>query len=91
MFNSFQFLLKIWLRVINMDMDTARELVLTLKQGNKSHAGYGLQKECEALVGHILQNMVKSPLPTLVPETKNEEDSITFREEGNTYFLNIKI
>ncbi|XP_053994858.1 SET and MYND domain-containing protein 4-like isoform X2 [Hylaeus anthracinus] len=70
-----------------MDMDTARELVLTLKQGNKSHAGYGLQKECEALVGHILQNMVKSPLPTLVPETKNEEDSIRFREEGNQHFV----
>ncbi|XP_076170196.1 protein-lysine N-methyltransferase SMYD4 isoform X2 [Ptiloglossa arizonensis] len=31
--------------------------------------------------------MVKSPLPTLVPETKNEEDSITFREEGNQHFV----
>ncbi|XP_043248068.1 SET and MYND domain-containing protein 4-like isoform X2 [Colletes gigas] len=70
-----------------MDMDTARELVLTLKQGNESHAGYGLQKESEALVGHILQNMVKSPLPTLIPETKNEEDSIRFREEGNQHFV----
>ncbi|KZC08336.1 PREDICTED: SET and MYND domain-containing protein 4-like [Dufourea novaeangliae] len=68
-------------------MDTARELVLTLKQGNNSHVGYGLQKEGEALVGHILQNMLKSPLPTLVPETKNEEDSIRYREEGNQHFV----
>ncbi|XP_031840513.1 protein-lysine N-methyltransferase SMYD4 [Nomia melanderi] len=70
-----------------MDMDKARELVLTIKQNNKSHGGYGLQKECEALVGHILQNMLKSPLPTLIPETKNEEDSIRYREEGNQYFV----
>ncbi|XP_076375521.1 protein-lysine N-methyltransferase SMYD4 isoform X1 [Megalopta genalis] len=70
-----------------MDMDTARKLVLTLKQSHTSHGGYGLQNECEALVGHILENMLKSSLPTLVPETKNEEDSISYREEGNQHFV----
>lgn len=63
-------------------MEIAKELVLTLKQNNKSHVGYGLQKECEALVGHILQNMVRSQMPPLHAVTKNEEDSIRCREEG---------
>ncbi|KOX78383.1 N-lysine methyltransferase SMYD2-A [Melipona quadrifasciata] len=63
-------------------MDIAKELVLNLKQSKISHAGYGLQKECEALIDHILQNMVKSQLPELIPEVKNEEDSIHYREEG---------
>ncbi|KAG7211885.1 hypothetical protein KM043_011097 [Ampulex compressa] len=68
-------------------MDVAKELVLKLKQNNKSHVGYGLQKECEALVGHILQNMAKSQLPPLIPERKNHEDSIRYREEGNQHFV----
>ncbi|XP_076248796.1 protein-lysine N-methyltransferase SMYD4 isoform X2 [Calliopsis andreniformis] len=68
-------------------MDIARELVLTLKQANQSNVGYGLQKECEALIGHILQNMVQSQLPILIPEMKNEEDSIRYREEGNQHFV----
>lgn len=67
-------------------MEIAKELVLTLKQNNKSHVGYGLQKECEALVGHILQNMVRSQMPPLHAVTKNEEDSIRYREEG-AYFI----
>ncbi|XP_043508915.1 SET and MYND domain-containing protein 4-like isoform X1 [Frieseomelitta varia] len=68
-------------------MDIAKELVLNLKQSKISHAGYGLQKECEALIDHILQNMVKSQLPELIPEIKNEEDSIHYREEGNQHFV----
>ncbi|XP_050582386.1 SET and MYND domain-containing protein 4-like isoform X1 [Bombus affinis] len=68
-------------------MDIAKELVLNLKQTNISHAGYGLQKECESLIGHILQNMVKSQFPELIPEVKNEEDSIHYREEGNQHFV----
>ncbi|XP_011703831.1 PREDICTED: SET and MYND domain-containing protein 4-like isoform X1 [Wasmannia auropunctata] len=68
-------------------MEIAKELVLTLKQNNKSHVGYGLQKECEALVGHILQNMVKSQMPPLYAVKKNEEDSIRYREEGNQHFV----
>lgn len=66
-------------------MDIAKELVLNLKQTNTSHAGYGLQKECESLIGHTLQNMVKSQFPELIPEVKNEEDSIHYREEGSKY------
>lgn len=68
-------------------MDTAKELILNLKQTNKSHVGYGLQKECEALIGHILQNMVQSELPELIPEVKNEQDSIEYREQGNQHFV----
>ncbi|KYN42350.1 SET and MYND domain-containing protein 4 [Trachymyrmex septentrionalis] len=68
-------------------MEIAKELVLTLKQNNKSHVGYGLQKECEALVGHILQNMVRSQMPPLHAVTKNKEDSIRYREEGNQHFV----
>lgn len=68
-------------------MEIAKELVLTLKQNNKSHVGYGLQKECEALVGHILQNMVRSQMPSLHAITKNEEDSIRYREEGKCLFF----
>lgn len=63
-------------------MDVAKELILNLKQKNVSHVGYGLQKECEALVGHILQNMVKSQLPSLNVEKKNVEDAVRYREEG---------
>lgn len=63
-------------------MEIAKELILSLKQNNKSHVGYGLQKECEALVGHVLQNMVRSQMPPLHAEIKNEEDSIKYREEG---------
>ncbi|XP_050448477.1 SET and MYND domain-containing protein 4-like isoform X3 [Cataglyphis hispanica] len=63
-------------------MEIAKELILILKQNNKSHVGYGLQKECEALVGHILQNMVRSQMPPLHAVTKSEEDSIRFREQA---------
>ncbi|XP_019696858.1 SET and MYND domain-containing protein 4 isoform X2 [Harpegnathos saltator] len=68
-------------------MEIAKELVLTLKQENKSHVGYGLQKECEALVGHILQNIVKSQMPSLLAVAKNGGDSIRYREEGNQHFV----
>lgn len=70
-------------------MEIAKELVLILKQNNKSHVGYGLQKECEALVGHILQNMIRSQMPALHAVVKNEEDSIKYREEGNYIFMHI--
>lgn len=71
-------------------MEIAKELILILKQNNKSHVGYGLQKECEALVGHILQNMVRSQMPPLHAVTKSEEDSIRYREQGiYIYFLGI--
>ncbi|KAL6443001.1 hypothetical protein ACFW04_002772 [Cataglyphis niger] len=68
-------------------MEIAKELILILKQNNKSHVGYGLQKECEALVGHILQNMVRSQMPPLHAVTKSEEDSIRYREQGNQHFV----
>lgn len=68
-------------------MEIAKELVLNLKQGKPSHSGYGLQKECELLINHILQNMVLSHLPELIPEEKNEEDSIQYREEGDQHFV----
>ncbi|XP_015177541.1 PREDICTED: SET and MYND domain-containing protein 4-like isoform X1 [Polistes dominula] len=68
-------------------MDLAKELILNLKQKNVSHVGYGLQKECEALVGHILQNMVKSQLPSLNVDRKNKKDSVKYREEGNQHFV----
>lgn len=72
-------------------MEIAKELVLTLKQNNKSHVGYGLQKECEALVGHILQNMVRSQMPPLHALMKNEEDSIRYREEGTCVQIYVKL
>ncbi|CAL7936338.1 unnamed protein product [Xylocopa violacea] len=68
-------------------MEIAKELVLNLKQSNVSHAGYGSQKECEVLIDHILQNMMNSQLPELIPEVKNEDDSIQYREEGNQHFV----
>ncbi|XP_023290633.1 SET and MYND domain-containing protein 4 [Orussus abietinus] len=68
-------------------MDTAKQLILTLKKNNRSHVGYGLQKESEALMRHILQNMAKSELPILQAEVKNEEDSVKYREEGNQHFV----
>lgn len=49
---------------------------------NNSHGGYGLQKECEALISHVLNNIVKSKMPTLIPDVKNNQDSAKFREEG---------
>lgn len=63
-------------------MDSAKQLVFALKQNNHSHVGYGLQRESEALVSHILQNIVKSKLPPFKPKRKNKEDSVRFREEG---------
>jgi len=68
-------------------MEIAKELVLTLKQNNKSHVGYGLQKECEDLIGHILQNMVRSQMPSLHAVTKNKENSVKYREEGTYLFF----
>jgi len=70
-------------------MEIAKELVLTLKQNNKSHVGYGLQKECENLIGHILQNMVRSQMPSLHAVIKNKEDSIRYREEGICSFFSV--
>ncbi|XP_024935657.1 SET and MYND domain-containing protein 4 isoform X2 [Cephus cinctus] len=67
-------------------MDTKR-LILLLKENNKSHVGYGLQKESEALMGHILKNMSNSKLPEFEAEMKNSEDSICYREEGNQHFV----
>ncbi|XP_046747231.1 SET and MYND domain-containing protein 4-like isoform X2 [Diprion similis] len=68
-------------------MDQAKQLVLALKQNNKSHVGYGLQQESEALIDHILQNMVKSSLPRFKPKMKNSKDSLKYREEGNQRFV----
>lgn len=68
-------------------MEKAKELMLMLKQ-NKSHVGYGRQKECEALVSFILGNMAKSQLPPLKPEIKNKEESISYRECGNYALIN---
>lgn len=68
-------------------MDIAKELLVQMKRKNKSHVGYGLQGESEALVGHILQNMAKSAMPALESERKNEEDSIKYREEGEFVFF----
>ncbi|XP_008558969.1 SET and MYND domain-containing protein 4 isoform X1 [Microplitis demolitor] len=68
-------------------MDVAKELVLRMKQINKSHVGYGLQAESEALVGHILQNMAKSPMPSFKVDRKNERDCLRYREEGNQHFV----
>lgn len=62
-------------------MESVKELILNLKK-RKSYVGYGFQKESEALVGHVLDNFLKSPLPHLEPERKNEEDSLRYREEG---------
>ncbi|XP_014203986.1 SET and MYND domain-containing protein 4-like [Copidosoma floridanum] len=67
-------------------MELAKELI-TAVQRNNSHAGYGLQKECEALVSHVLSNMVKTKMPPLDSDAKNEEDSARFREEGNQSFV----
>lgn len=62
-------------------MDLAKELIMAVKRSN-SHGGYGLQKECEALVGHVLNNMVKSQLPPMDADTKSDKDSSIFREKG---------
>ncbi|CAG5087729.1 Similar to SMYD4: SET and MYND domain-containing protein 4 (Homo sapiens) [Cotesia congregata] len=68
-------------------MDFAKELVLRMRQKNKSHVGYGLQTESEALVGHILQNMAKSPMPSFKTDKKNEKDCLRYRDEGNQHFV----
>ena len=62
-------------------MELAKELILAVKKKD-IHGGYGLQKECEALMGYVLRNMVKSNMPPLVADVKNEQDSSKFREEG---------
>ena len=67
-------------------MDLAKELILAVKKKDL-HNGYGLQKECEALISHVLSNMVKSNLPPLEADAKNEEDCIKFREEGKCLIL----
>ncbi|XP_033212943.1 SET and MYND domain-containing protein 4-like isoform X2 [Belonocnema kinseyi] len=67
-------------------MESVKELILNFKK-RKSHVGYGFQKESEALVSHVLDNFLKTPLPDLEPERKNEEDSIRYREEGNQHFV----
>ena len=68
-------------------MEVAKEVILTMKQDKKSYKGYGMQKESEALVKHILLNMVNSPMPDMKPDVKNEEDSIQYREEGELFIL----
>uniref|UniRef100_A0A0C9QNF2 SMYD4_0 protein n=2 Tax=Fopius arisanus TaxID=64838 RepID=A0A0C9QNF2_9HYME len=68
-------------------MDLARDLILMMKSKCKSHVGYGLQAECESLVGHILENMAKSQMPALRIDKKNDETSMKYREEGNEYFV----
>lgn len=68
-------------------MDFAKELVLRMRQKNKSHVGYGLQTESEALVGHILQNMAKSPMPSFKIDKKNEKDCLRYRDEGKFFFI----
>lgn len=83
----FQSAIILWRKLFTREMEIAKELVLTLKQNNTSHVGYGLQKECEALVGHILQNMIRSQMPSLHAAMKNEKDSIRYREEGMYLFL----
>ncbi|XP_063973082.1 SET and MYND domain-containing protein 4-like isoform X3 [Diachasmimorpha longicaudata] len=68
-------------------MDLARELICMMKSKCKSHVGYGLQAECEGLVGHILENMAKSQMPVLRIDKKSDETSMKYREEGNEYFV----
>ena len=63
-------------------MDYVKELVLSVKK-KEINSGYGLQKECEALITHVLKNMLKSPIPILNADIKNKDDSLRFREEGN--------
>ncbi|XP_034934272.1 SET and MYND domain-containing protein 4-like [Chelonus insularis] len=79
--------LKEELKIKQNIMDIAKELVMQMKTKNKSHVGYGLQAECEALVGHIMKNMMKSSMPSFKIEEKNEKDSIKYREEGNQQFV----
>ncbi|KAJ8670509.1 hypothetical protein QAD02_001768 [Eretmocerus hayati] len=67
-------------------MDLAKELILAVKRNN-SHGGYGLQKECEALIGHVLNNMAKSKIPNLTADVKNNQIATRFREEGNQCFV----
>ncbi|XP_058792910.1 SET and MYND domain-containing protein 4-like [Phymastichus coffea] len=67
-------------------MEFSKQLILAVKK-NELHNGYGLQKECEALVSHVLSNMIKSKLPTLAPEVKNDNDATTYKEEGNQCFV----
>lgn len=69
-------------------MDLAKDLIMAFKKNN-SHGGYGLQKECEALVSHVLINIVKSKLPTLIADVKNNQDSNKFREEGKYVMLEV--
>ena len=65
-------------------MDLAKDLIFAIKKSN-SHGGYGLQKECEALVSHVLSNMVKSKLPVLIADVKSDKNSTTLREEGKEF------
>ncbi|XP_043474196.1 SET and MYND domain-containing protein 4-like isoform X2 [Leptopilina heterotoma] len=67
-------------------MELVKTLIFDLIQNN-SQAGYGLQKESEALISYVLQNMSKSALPDVEPEVKNEEDSLHYRNEGNQHFI----
>ncbi|XP_011504410.1 PREDICTED: SET and MYND domain-containing protein 4-like [Ceratosolen solmsi marchali] len=69
-----------------MDLAKIKELILAIKK-NDSHSGYGLQKECELLIGHVLNNMAKSKLPNLIADMKNDEDAKHYRDEGNQYFV----
>lgn len=66
-------------------MELVKSLIFNLIQNN-SQAGYGLQKESEALISYVLRNMSKSALPDVEPEEKNEEDSLHYRDEGKFLF-----
>lgn len=72
-------------------MDSAKDLVLAVKENDKSQIGYGLQKECEALVSHVMENMIKSQIPPLIADKKNEEESARHREEGRFKYNNPSI
>ncbi|XP_051167736.1 SET and MYND domain-containing protein 4-like isoform X2 [Leptopilina boulardi] len=67
-------------------MELVKTLIFNLIQNN-SQAGYGLQKESEALISYVLQNMSKSALPDVEPEIKNEKNSLHYRNEGNQHFI----
>lgn len=70
-------------------MELVKTLIFNLIQNN-SQAGYGLQKESEALISYVLQNMSKSALPDVKPEIKNEKNSLHYRNEGRFIFFKLK-
>lgn len=61
-------------------MEKVAELVTAFRRN--SGPGYGYQKEAEALVKCILGNMLKTRVPELKEEAKNEQSATKFREKG---------